>query len=434
MKPSRVLLTGALLLGACNLNGPSQPADCKTCTAKGATPSAPGTAPAAADVPGGAVDLPAHAPVLGPAAATVTVVLFTSYPCPGCGPSGILGALVDTYPGRVRAAVRMAPPPGDADARLAAEAALAAHAQGKFWDVHARLSAPAEGGLARAQIDQVAKEAGLDMDRFKADLDGHRFAPAVDQDVAAIDVPERPTYRVNARTMQGEQARQDLESAIEVEFKRADALAAGVYPPATARPMLEAPPPPPRPLDTAVARQLVAAGAPSRGPANAPVTLTVFSNFAIPYARNVAATLKKVQALHGSKLRLVFHVLALEGADEGQVAARAALAAHQQGRFWEMHDLLFFSGAPQDRDAVLRHARALKLSEDRFLADMESPRVKAALAADMADARTLGVRSVPTVYVNEEALLGDQALDNYEALVTVRLGGSGATRGGGPSQ
>jgi len=473
MKPSRLLLAGALLLGACNpydratpLVGARPPEECKSCTAKmvpapmqagmplgpqGARPPgavlSPGTSVFAppsvtAAFPSGPavrkVDIPAHAPTLGTGTAPVTVVLFTSYLCTHCTDVAYtLKKLVEAHPDKVRGAIRMAPIPGNSSARLAAEAALLAQEQGKFWEMNARLTAGTFKELTLADLERVAKEVGLDVGRFKAAMNNHRLEAAVEQDTAQLGGTGRPVYFVNGRMLPGEQKLEVLTSVVEQELKRAEALAAEGLAPAEVgaklqQQNLESPPempeppatalaPVPSPLDDSTLKRVASAAVPTRGEARAPVTLVLFSNFASPYARNVATTLQKVQVFYGPKVRLVYRTLLLEGLEDGRAAARAALAAHQQGRFWEMHDLLYSSGA-LDRDSLLRHARELKLLEDRFRADMESDKVEAALQADQAEAQALGVRALPTVFVNDEPLLGDQSIDSYKALIDRKLG------------
>jgi len=473
MKPSRLLLSGALLLGACNpydratpLVGAPPPEDCKECTARmvlapmqggmpqgpqGARPPRavlnPGTSVFAppsvtAAFPSGPavrkVDVPSHAPTLGPAAAPVTVVLFTSYLCTHCTDvAATLKKLVEAHPDKVRGAIRMAPIPGNSSARLAAEAALLAQEQGKFWEMNARLTAGTFKELTVSDVERLAREVGLDVSRFKAALNNHRLEPAVEQDTAQLGGTGRPVYFVNGRMLPGEQKLEVLSSVVEQELQRAEALGAEglspaevgeklqqqnlASPPELPEPRATALAPVPAPLDASTLQRVAAASVPTRGEARAPVTLVLFSNFASPYAKNVAATLQKVQTFYGPNVRLVYRTLLLDGLEEGRAAARAALAAHQQGRFWEMHDLLFSSSA-LDRDALLRHARELKLVEERFRADMESDKVEAALQVDQAEALALGVRALPTVFVNDEPLLGDQALDSYKALIDHKLG------------
>jgi protein-disulfide isomerase len=92
-----------------------------------------------------------------------------------------------------------------ADAEFGAEAALAAQAQGKFWEMHDRLY----GGfpdISRKTVMKYAKEIGLDMNRFTADLDGHKFRARVhfeEQEGEAAGVGGTPTFFINGKKYNG---------------------------------------------------------------------------------------------------------------------------------------------------------------------------------------------------------------------------------------
>jgi protein-disulfide isomerase len=473
----RLPLAALLTLSACNpydratpVVGAPPPPDCKTCSVRpvptgplgmpggGATtqfvPKPPGAVmgPGRAAFlpprseplfPGGPrarkVDVPAHAPTLGPADAPVTVVLYTSYQCPHCARAvEVLRQLAEESPGKVRAALRMAPVPGHDGARLAAEAALVAQEQGKFWDFHAKVATAESAALEGSELEKAASAVGLEMGRYKAAMNNHRLATAVDEDVESLGGSARPVFFVNGRMMPGEQPLELLKAMVEQELKRAEGFAAQGTSPAEMSARLlqqnvETPPEPPPPPAAALApvpaelkkdalERLSRGNVPSRGDARAPVTLVVFSSFASPYAKNVATTLQKVQSFYGPKVRVVFRSVVLEGMDAYRPAARAALAAHRQGKFWEMHDLLFSRQEALDRDSLLRYAAQLRLDEDRFRADMESDAVAAALESDQKEAASLGVVAVPTVFVNEQPLLGDQLLDSYKEVIDRALG------------
>ena len=468
MKPSRLLLAAALFLCACNpKDRATSPEGCQECAAKmtaaaaqpaaqapaasaGAAPSVPTPMPAEVPLPGPTpppapppppafrkVEVPAHAPTLGPVDAPVTVVLFNSYQCLPCKEAtATLRKLTELFPGKVRVAVRMAPFPGNTVAQLSAEAALAAHEQGRFWELDARLAAAGTKELSAADIERMAQEAGLNAGRIKAALADRRLRATVEKDAAQLGAVGLPAYFVNGRTLLGTQLVAVLQSAVTQELERAAALtAAGVpaselseklqqqnleSPPSVARPPMDTPLPLPTRPDAEALVRLHAPGVPSVGERSAPVTLVIFSNFASPYARNVAATLQTVQAEYGQQVRLVHRFLLIPGDEGGLTAARAALAAHQQGRFWDMHDRIF-AGRALDRDTLLGHARTLKLAEDRFRADMDSDKVSAALQADQVEAAALGVIATPTVFVNDHPLLGDQAVDAYKALIDMKL-------------
>ena len=473
----RLPLAALLALTACNpydratpVIGAPPPKECKTCSVR-AEPTGPMGMPGGANAPQGVprppgavlnpgkdaflpprseplfptgprtrkVEVPAHAPTLGPAEAPVTVVLFTSYQCPHCTrATAALRKLVEDFPGKVRGALRMAPVPGHNGARLAAEAALVAQEQGKFWELDGKLADADAAHLEASELEKAAQAAGVEMGRYKAAMNNHRLAAAVDQDMEALGGNARPVFFVNGRMMPGEQPLEVLKSVVDQELKRAEGLAAQGVAASELSARLqqqnlesppEAPPPPasalapvPAALQADSLKRLAGADVPSRGDARAPVTLVVFSNFGSAYAKNVAASVQKLQTFYGNKVRVVFRSLLLDGMEASRPAARAALAAHRQGKFWEMHDLLFSRQEALDRDSLLRYAAQLKLDEEKFRADMESDAVAAALQADQQEAAALGVVALPTLFVNDEPLLGDQMLDSYKAVIDRKLG------------
>jgi protein-disulfide isomerase len=119
----------------------------------------------------------------GPANAKVQVVEFSDFQCPFCSQAAsVVHQIRAKYGDRVRFTFRQFPLPMHPNAREAAEAALAAGTQGKFWEFHDRLF-KSQNQLDRAALEQHAKEAGLNVAAFKKSLDEHKFAPAVDADL-----------------------------------------------------------------------------------------------------------------------------------------------------------------------------------------------------------------------------------------------------------
>jgi len=119
----------------------------------------------------------------GPANAKVQVVEFSDFQCPFCSQAaGVVHQIRAKYGDRVRFTFRQFPLPMHPNAREAAEAALAAGTQGKFWEFHDRLFKN-PNQLDRAALEQYAKEVGLNVAAFKKSLDEHKFAPAVDADM-----------------------------------------------------------------------------------------------------------------------------------------------------------------------------------------------------------------------------------------------------------
>jgi len=123
------------------------------------------------------------APAFGPADAKLTIVEYSDFQCPYCGrAAGIVGKLKEKYGTKVRFVFRQFPLEMHQNAELAAEAALAAHAQGKFWPFHDLLFQN-QRELERPSLEKYAQQAGLDMAKFKKALDEHTYESAVKSDM-----------------------------------------------------------------------------------------------------------------------------------------------------------------------------------------------------------------------------------------------------------
>jgi protein-disulfide isomerase len=123
------------------------------------------------------------APSLGSADARLTLVLFSDFSDPEAGRAAPLATTIkNLYPDEVRLVFRQFPSPRRAGAHLAAQASLAAHAQGKFWAFHDVLFGNPQAH-DRAALERYARAAGLDLPRFRKALDQRTFAPDVDADI-----------------------------------------------------------------------------------------------------------------------------------------------------------------------------------------------------------------------------------------------------------
>jgi glutaredoxin len=138
-------------------------------------------------------------PTLGPAHASVTIVEFSDFQCPFCKRAeATVDELRRLYPGKLRVVFKQLPMPMHPQAELAAEASLAAAAQGKFWPFHDLLFAD-QDELSPATIMRDARAAGLDMKKLRAALEQHRYRPAVEADVAT-PAPSTPGTGGGGRT------------------------------------------------------------------------------------------------------------------------------------------------------------------------------------------------------------------------------------------
>jgi protein-disulfide isomerase len=153
-----------------------------------------------------AVD-PGNAPSQGPASAKVVVVEFGDFECPYCGEAEpAVARVLSDYAGRIRFVFKEFPLTAiHPHAELAAEAALAANAQGKFWPFHDALYAN-QSALVRADLDGYASALALDVTMFDAALDHGSFRAAVAADMAqgtSVGVFGTPTFFINGIAVYG---------------------------------------------------------------------------------------------------------------------------------------------------------------------------------------------------------------------------------------
>ncbi|MDH3625270.1 MAG: DsbA family protein [Myxococcales bacterium] len=142
-------------------------------------------------------------------------------------------------------------------------------------------------------------------------------------------------------------------------------------------------------------------GSPFRGSPMAPVTIYEFSDFQCPHCRLAAPYLKKIVDDSNGKVKLVFKQYPLPGHPKAREAAKAAIAADRQGKFWEMHDLIFRNQAKLETANFENYAKELGLDLERFRVDVKSKEVEAKVDADRAEGKKVGVDSTPSIYVND---------------------------------
>jgi len=143
-----------------------------------------------------------------------------------------------------------------------------------------------------------------------------------------------------------------------------------------------------------------------RGEADAPVTLEEFADFQCPScALTTMQSIGPMEKNFGERLRVVFWNFPLPNHKHGREAAIAAEAASRQGKFWEMHDLLFekqgdWSKVPDIHPVFEEYAQQLKLDVEKFKKDSESPDVAATVDRQHAQGETRGVKNTPTLFIN----------------------------------
>ena len=161
---------------------------------------------------------------------------------------------------------------------------------------------------------------------------------------------------------------------------------------------------------------------PSRGPSSAPVVVVEFADFECPHCQLTAPLIDKLVDSHKDTVRFVYKFMPLPSHSHAVPAARAALAAGAQGKFWEMHHKLFVSFEHLDQTDLEGYARELALDVVKFRVDMESQQTTDRLAADRTLADDLKVAGTPTIYVNGRLYERVQSLEEWVDLDLQLLG------------
>jgi protein-disulfide isomerase len=167
--------------------------------------------------------------------------------------------------------------------------------------------------------------------------------------------------------------------------------------------------------DSAKLTQPVSTRDHAAGPADAPVTLVEYGDYQCPYCRAAYPVVKRLQKKLGKKLRFVFRNFPVTQAHPyALIAAETAEAAALQGRFWEMHDLLFEQQDSLTPDSIPVWAKKIGLDLDQFGNDIRQGVVAKRIKEDRQSGIRSGVNGTPTFYINGTRYDGP---NDYESLL-----------------
>lgn len=141
-------------------------------------------------------------------------------------------------------------------------------------------------------------------------------------------------------------------------------------------------------------------GHPMRGAPMGQVTIVEFSDFECPYCGRAHPILQQVMREFDGQVRVVFFNYPLPAHSHAMPAARAAVAAGNQGKFWEMHDMLFEHQTALGDEDIDGYARQLGLDLERFHADLSSPETQRRVEADREVGHQVEVQGTPTLFIN----------------------------------
>jgi len=161
--------------------------------------------------------------------------------------------------------------------------------------------------------------------------------------------------------------------------------------------------------------------APALGPNPAKVVVVVYSDFQCPVCARVTDATHQIPEEWPGEVRVEFHQHALRMHANAENAAVAALAAQRQGKFWEMHDVLFAHQSALDPESLVGYARTIGLDIARFQKDYGDPRLRSRVREEGALADRLGATGTPAFFVNGAKSVGWGSWDGFRANVAREL-------------
>jgi protein-disulfide isomerase len=170
---------------------------------------------------------------------------------------------------------------------------------------------------------------------------------------------------------------------------------------------------------------VVAGDSPAKGPADAPVTIVEFSDFQCPFCSRVNPAIAEAREVYGDRIRVVFKQYPLNIHAQAQKAAEASLCAHDQGKFWELHDAMFANQGELGVDQLKAKAAELGLDAEQFGTCLDSGKHAEQVAAEMQQGIAVGVSGTPALFVNGRFLNGAVPFTEIAKLVDDELARKG---------
>jgi protein-disulfide isomerase len=162
-------------------------------------------------------------------------------------------------------------------------------------------------------------------------------------------------------------------------------------------------------------------GAPSLGPGDARITIVEFSDFECPYCALAVKQVKTLMAAYPKDIRLFYKQFPLSMHPHAQLAAEAALAAQEQGKFWEMHDMMFSNFRKLSRENLLAWAQEIGLDADKFKAELDSGKFAAAVKKDTSEGDAAGVYGTPAFFINGKLYNGPMTMEAVKPILEAEL-------------
>jgi protein-disulfide isomerase len=161
-----------------------------------------------------------------------------------------------------------------------------------------------------------------------------------------------------------------------------------------------------------------------KGPADAKITIVEWSDFQCPFCSQAKDLMHQILDAYPKDVKFAFKHYPLPFHPNAMPAAKAAVAAQKQGKFFEMHDKMFENQRELTPENFTKWATELGLNVEQFKKDMESPETAAQVTADMKEAGDVGVRGTPSFFINGKQPAG-RSFELYKSIIDEELKAKG---------
>lgn len=152
---------------------------------------------------------------------------------------------------------------------------------------------------------------------------------------------------------------------------------------------------------------------PLKGSADAKVIVVEFADFECPHCREFSKILSKTHEKYGDKVGIYYKHFPLSAHSNARLAAQAAIAAHNQKKFWPMHDLVFENQRNLSPERIMGFAAQIGLNMEKFQQDLNSAMTVASLQADRAEGEATQLTGTPTVFINGVKYMGGRTEEDF---------------------
>ncbi|MBU4153354.1 MAG: thioredoxin domain-containing protein [Proteobacteria bacterium] len=167
-------------------------------------------------------------------------------------------------------------------------------------------------------------------------------------------------------------------------------------------------------------KKLTSDGSPFLGDDKAPVVITIFSDFQCPHCAQLGELFPKLLEKYPTSIKIVYRYYPLPNHQFAGAAAVASWAAHQQGKFWQYHDLVYANFRDLTMEKLTGFAEQLGLNMPQFQQQMNSQEAKDAVIRDIQEGQTAGVTGTPVMYINGR-LVRERTMEPIQKMIDESL-------------